>query len=47
MPEMKCDSMNLNNESDTIKFYDDRYSKGYMEEWPIEKNSGFWRLLRV
>lgn len=44
MPEMKFDSMNLNDESDTIKFYDDRYYKGYMEEWPIEKKQ---RVLEV
>lgn len=36
--------MNLSDENDTIKFYDDRYCKGYMEEWPIEKKQ---RVLEV
>ena len=46
MHEMKLNFMNLNNENDTIKFYDDRYSKGYMEEWPIEKKQRVLELIK-
>ncbi len=29
----------LNDEIENIKFYEKRYAKGYMEEWPVEKKS--------
>jgi hypothetical protein len=29
--------LNLHIEKDSKFFYEDRYSKGYMEEWPLEK----------
>jgi len=44
MPEMKCGSMDSNDDSNATKFYDDRYLKGYMKEWPIEKKQ---RVLEV
>ncbi|MBU1086384.1 MAG: methyltransferase domain-containing protein [Candidatus Omnitrophica bacterium] len=29
--------MNLMNKRDAVRFYDDRYAQGYMEEWPLEE----------
>ena len=36
--------VNLTNKNDAINFYNDRYCKGYMDEWPIEKKQ---RVLEV
>ena len=38
------DPLDLTNKTDAIKFYDNRYSNGYMEEWPLEKRQ---RVLKV
>lgn len=38
--------MNLTNENDAVNFYDDRYSKGYMDEWPAEKKQRVLDLVR-
>jgi len=40
------DSINLTNENDTIKFYDDRYSKGYMDEWPADKKQRILDIIK-
>lgn len=37
---------NLYDEKDSKKFYEDRYSKGYMEEWPIEKKQRVFKLIK-
>lgn len=41
----ECDSVNLHDESEITKFYDDRYCSGYMEEWPIEKKQRIFELI--
>lgn len=38
--------MNLHNDRRIIKFYDDRYRNGYMEEWPIEKKQRVLELIK-
>lgn len=41
---MKADILNLNDQAATLKFYEDRYGSGYMEEWPEDKKQ---RILEV
>jgi SAM-dependent methyltransferase len=36
----------LYNESDSIRFYEHRYSHGYMDEWPEEKKQRVFQIIR-
>jgi len=38
--------INLTNEKEVIRFYNDRYSKGYMEEWPTDKKQRILELIK-
>lgn len=38
--------MDLKNIKNTIIFYNDRYTKGYMEDWPIEKKQRIIKIIK-
>lgn len=38
--------MNIANGIETIKFYDNRYDNGYMDEWPAEKKQRVYQLIK-
>jgi len=38
--------LNLHIEKDSKFFYEDRYSKGYMEEWPLEKKQRVFEVIK-
>lgn len=37
--------MDLNNKSDSVEFYNDRYTIGYMEEWPLKRKLRISQLI--
>jgi len=38
--------MNLVNMDNAVRFYDDRYKSGYMDEWPIEKKQRVFEIIK-
>lgn len=46
MPKTKPNTMNLNKTKNSIEFYDDRYCKGYMKEWPVEKKERVLEIIK-
>lgn len=43
---MRTQNLDLHVEKDSKFFYEDRYSKGYMEEWPIEKKQRVFEVIK-
>lgn len=42
---MNANIANFKNEKQIVKFYDDWYSNGYMDEWPAEKKKRIFELI--
>jgi len=42
----ECGATDFKNKSNLVEFYDDRYSKGYMEEWPVEKRQRIFEIVK-
>lgn len=38
--------MNLKDKNDSTKFYEERYSNGYMQDWPVEKKQRIFEIIR-
>lgn len=43
---IKKNTFDSTNENDVIRFYDNWYSKGYMDEWPAEKKQRIFELIK-